>query len=193
MEQNQVGSLMWHTNNALGFFWASKFMCMLADEIFKREDCTIKTMLKSIIGSSGMGYTYENLGHKELLRTERTYVVKALGSGNRDRFILELPALRLQKFRTIEQINLLDDYCYSMPYASNFPLIDAVIQPDILLQYCTGKKHTGAFNKMELIRQQLHEPRREKHKMIFVNDNMDFGLQANLGEIKQYVMSYTSV
>jgi hypothetical protein len=194
--KNSVSSLMWHTNNGLGYFWASKFMSFVAGEILRRQDSTIKETLKSVIGGSGLGYAFEYLGHRELLREgeRRTYQVIGLGRGNKGFETDFLFPLRLQKFRKIEDIHLLADGCYGMPYVCNFPIIDAVIQPDILLQYCTGKIHNGASSMLATIREQLHEKDRKKHKMIFINDNVvDFGQQVDLGDIRQYVMSYTSV
>jgi len=131
-------------------------------------------------------------GHRELLRQAKTYNVKGLGQGSRS-FSLNLTQPRLQKFHKISDIGLLDNGCYGMPYTSNFPIIDAVILPDILLQYCTGMNHKGAFNSLESIRDQLHEKNRKKHKMIFINDHKKFGKQDKLGDIKQYLMSYNHV
>jgi hypothetical protein len=56
-------------------------------------------------------------------------------------------------------------------YVSNFPLIDAVIQPNLLLQFTTAKRHEGAVDKLDVIRSKL-SANREDHMMIFVVDNV---------------------
>ena len=57
--KNAICSLMWHTNNSLGYFWASKFMSFIGREILKRQESSIKEALKSIVGGSGVGCAFE--------------------------------------------------------------------------------------------------------------------------------------
>ncbi len=184
-----LSSLMWHTNDGIHHFWASTFMRFLGSEIMKREDGSVKGLLKSIIGGAGMGFLFEYMGHRKLLSGSKDYTIKELGTGKRQgRIKITIPALTLQKIRTVADIGGIQANCYGMPIASNFPLIDAVIQPDTLLQFTTTTaKHKGASNRLEEIRSFLLGDRLI-HKMVFVvgPENKDFSVQEGLGDIKQY-------
>jgi len=106
-------------------------------------------------------------------------------------FNWNLPQLRLKKFRRAEDIANLQVGSYGIPYRSNFPLIDAVIQPDTLINFTIVKLHKGANAELELLRGLLSEKDRRKHKFIWmVEDPEKFSKQDGLGDIKQYAMCY---
>ena len=80
---------------------------------------------------------------------------------------------------------------YGIPFRSNFPLIDAVVQPDILINFTIAKFHKGAHFALEKLRTNLLEKDRQKHKFIWmVEDPKNFPKQDGLEGIKQFAMSY---
>jgi len=185
-----VKALMWHTDNCQEFFYASRFMALLAQHILSQHESSLKEALKAIVGASGIGFCFEYLGHKEMLRCEHEYDVHGKGQGNSN-FVWECPQLRLQKFRSAEDISNLRVGTYGIPFRSNFPLIDAVVQPDILINFTIAKFHKGAHFALEKLRGNLLEKDRQKHKFIWmVEDPKNFPKQDGLEGIKQFAMSY---
>ena len=77
-----------------------------------------------------------------------------------------------------------------MPVFSNFPLVDAVVQPNVLLQMTVAPdKHKGAVERLNDIRAHLKGDKKT-HMMIFVvpYDNLEtFQHQNDLGDIKQFI------
>jgi hypothetical protein len=185
-----VEALMWHTDNCQAFFYASRFMAMLAQHILNQHESSLKEALRSLVTASGVGYSFEYLGHKEMLRGSHTFKVYGKGQGTAD-FGWNLPPLRLQKFRRPEDIPSLRAGSYGIPYRSNFPLVGAVVQPDTLINFTTAKLHKGANVELENLRGYLLEKDRKKHKFIWmVEDAEKFSKQEGLGDIKQYAMCY---
>jgi hypothetical protein len=163
---------------------------MLAQHILDQRESSLKEALRSVVTASGIGYCFEYLGHKEMLRGSHSFKVYGKGQGNAG-FEWNLPQLRLQKFRRLEDIKGLKRGSYGIPYRSNFPLIDAVVQPDILINFTIAKLHKGASSELETLRGYLIEKDRNKQKFIWmVEDAEKFSKQDDLGDIKQYAMCY---
>ena len=82
---------------------------------------------------------------------------------------------------------------YGLPYASNFALVDAIIQPNILLQFTVAKKHRAATHSLSELRKCL-KGKNNEHMMIFiVEDVAKFCKQDGLDDIKQFAMSYEDI
>jgi len=92
--------------------------------------------------------------------------------------------------RSIEDIEGLSSNHYGLPIFGNFPLVDAIIQPNILIQFTISPTgHKGAVDKLEDIRSQLKGNSKD-HMMVFVipHGNKDtFKYQRDLESIHQYV------
>jgi hypothetical protein len=91
--------------------------------------------------------------------------------------------------RNVDDIEHLPVGHYGLPIFGNFPLIDAVIQPDTLIQFTVSLNHKGAVDRLDEIRTKLSAPQ-NKHRIIFVipASNIDFfKYQTNLSTIKQYM------
>ncbi len=77
---------------------------------------------------------------------------------------------------------------YGFPITSNFPLVDAVVFPNILLQFTTSQTHKGASKKLKEILDQLKKLSKELEPvMVFVVPQKiisDFVLDSSL-DIKQ--------
>eukprot|EP01040_Poterioochromonas_malhamensis_P003123 gene3123-3324_t len=188
--RSAVKALMWHTDNCSEFFYASQFMAMLAQHILNQHESSLKEALRSIVTASGIGYCFEYLDHKEMLHGSHSFRVHGKGQGTAG-FNWNLPQLRLQKFRREEDIARLSEGVYGIPYRSNFPLVDAVIQPNILINFTISKLHKGANAELESLRGYLLEKDRKKHKFIWmVEDAEMFCKQDGLGDITQYAMCY---
>eukprot|EP01040_Poterioochromonas_malhamensis_P003125 gene3125-3326_t len=128
-----------------------------------------------------------------MLHGSHSFRVHGKGQGTAG-FNWNLPQLRLQKFRRQEDIARLSEGVYGIPYRSNFPLVDAVIQPNILINFTIAKLHKGANAELESLRGYLLEKDREEHKFIWmVEDAETFCKQDGLGDIKQYAMCYAEI
>jgi hypothetical protein len=100
------------------------------------------------------------------------------------------PVLHL---RNIDDIGFLLPGKYGRSITSNFPLVDVIIQPNMLLQMpVSAQKHRGtAVGKLSTIRDQLLEKDRSKHMMIFVVPRKSlktFQYQEDLDDISQYLL-----
>ena len=93
-------------------------------------------------------------------------------------------------FRSIEDIGTLEEGKYGLPVFSNFPLVDAVVQPNMLLQMTVAPtNHKDAVERLNDIRGHLKGDE-NTHMMIFVvpYDNLGtFKRQNDLGDIKQFI------
>jgi hypothetical protein len=79
----------------------------------------------------------------------------------------------------------------------NYPLVDAVVQPNILIQITVSpNSHKGAVHMLEEIRGKLKEKDKSKHKMIFVVPQRNvktFKFQEDLQDISQFSTTDTEV
>lgn len=109
--------------------------------IIQKKVRTLEVGIGEMFGTSDRGSFFKFQGHQTLLKENKTYHAQALGGGN---IGLDLIFARpkLKTFHSIDEIESLENGGYGLPYASNFPLIDAVIQPNILLQF-TITRNTG--------------------------------------------------
>ena len=81
----------------------------------------------------------------------------------------------ITQLRSISDIDKLNDGSYGLPIFDNFPLVDAIIQPNMLLQFTTSpKNHNGSVDSLSKIRCLLREKDFNKHIMVFVvpKDNL---------------------
>jgi hypothetical protein len=95
------------------------------------------------------------------------------------------------RLRNVEDIRNLPNQRYGLPVTSNFPLVDAIVQPNVLLQMTvSAERHKGAVDRLEDIRAGLSEKDRSKHMMVFVVPKKNFNsfkYQDNL-PIPQFVL-----
>jgi hypothetical protein len=181
--------------SAIKEIWASKFIEVLAGVITRELETEISVKLKSIFLEYGMGNAFESFGHKILTSNKSEYTIRALTTSKKrrkennynDKVNFNLPIMLI---RNISDVGNLPNGCYGLPIFSNFPLVDAVIQPDTLIQFTISpEKHKGAVDRLDEIRNQLSASR-DEHRIIFVipHDNRDsFKYQKNLSSISQYV------
>ena len=110
-----------------------------------------------------MGCLFERNAHEIIynnLKSNGHYNLKYLKTKNKSKcqdLILKQVITRKVLIRRIEDIGNLLRSDYGLPIISNFPLIDAVIQPNVLLQMTEGRSHKGAKTALESICEQLLE------------------------------------
>jgi hypothetical protein len=178
------------------YIWASKFIEVLAGIITTEREIEISVKLKSIFQASGMGNAFESFGHKKLTQSRSDYIIRPLMLTTRKRKVNDNEIekvnfnLPIMLIRSISDVAELLVGHYGLPTFSNFPLVDAVIQPDTLIQFTVSpEKHKGAVDRLDDIRNQLSASR-DQHRIVFVIPafNKDsFKYQENLSSIRQYV------
>ena len=188
-----VNNMMWHMIPGGSRMWASKFMEFLAGEILESQTTGVFYELKRIVDSSGIGFLFEAIGHRKLLMSTNSFLLKPLFKSlpnEQPKF----PVLKFNRsvirFKMIEEIGNLPDSAYGLPFTDQFPIADAIIQPDTLIQFTTSpKKHTGSLMNLTDIRAQLRAPFNE-HRLIFVipKENLDtFVYHTELKDIRQFI------
>jgi len=188
-----VNSMMWHMQADGSKNWASKVMQMLAGEICEGREMAIATALEQMVGKSGMGNAFECLGHRKLTQSTVLFLLKPLLENLQDEkpdFEWANFSLPIVAFRRVDEIANLPVGTYGLPMIPNFPISDAILQPDTLLQFTTSLKHRGSIENLNLQRAELAEKNRAKHKFVFVvpKENVRaFRYQAGLGDIRQFV------
>jgi hypothetical protein len=197
---NVINSIMSHRIDDQQKIWASKFMAYLAGVILDSKEISLWNMLETMLGSKVGGVVFESLAHKLLTSsTEPTKIMPLFKKYSREKPDYNLIVnfnLPITFIRSIDDMKSLKAGYYGLPVFDNFPLVDAVIQPNILVQYATSPEdHKGAVNKLESIRNNLLEKDPEKHMMIFVipiENIKTFKFQNDL-DILQFVTSSSHV
>jgi len=151
--------------------YTSRFMRFLAGCLKDDADATLWNALKGIFGACGEGVAFESLGHKTLVATKQEYVATNMNPRVRinktfAKSFYDMPRVLI---RTVSDIEFLLNDQYGLPLFCNFALVDAVIQPNLLLQFTIGKTHGNAADKEKYaeLRSKLRGAKRT-HKLIFV-------------------------
>ena len=136
-----------------------------------RRTTDVYEELNRIITSSGVGFLFESMGHRKLLMNTADVLLKPLFASRPAKelhFETARFSLSVVRFKTIDEIGSLPDGTYGLPMTPNFPLIDAVIQPDTLIQFTISPiNNKGSSQSLLGIRAQLHAPL-DQHRLIFV-------------------------
>lgn len=175
--------------------WATTAMKMIAGVIIEDENhnAGLAQLLKSMLGNSAMGVMFESLAHKKFMNSEFDLQIRKLTSQSRSE--AEIEAVRVGYptiiIRDVADIAQLPVERYGLPLYSSFPLVDAIIQPNIMLQMTISPTvHQGAVNRLNDIQNNL-KGNRADHKMIFVvpaDIVSSFPFQTNLpADVAQYV------
>lgn len=155
--------------NAWDLEYSSVFMGHLAAALCKAEQVSIIEDLRAILGQSAMGFLFERDAHQLLyqkLKGEGIIVKSMKESGRNSSTTIKLNVTRKVLIRSIADIASLLDTDYGMPIFSNFPLVDAIVQPCYEFQMTIGMSHKGAVDRQPEIALNL----RGTPKMIFVLD-----------------------
>eukprot|EP01036_Dinobryon_divergens_P042387 gene42387-56320_t len=127
--------------------------------------------LTKLIGGSGEGLWFEAVGHMKLTQTNKTFSAKGLKKGGRKRLELNfhVPTVII---RTIDDIGTLPNNTYGLPiFGNNFMVsVDAILMPNIMLQFTVGESHDGKaddIEKWDAFRSRLGGAMKD-HKLVFV-------------------------
>jgi hypothetical protein len=185
---------------------ASVFMEILARRIREDADETIQKALVAVIGSAGMGFSFEYLSHNLIfsnLKNRLSYNLESLpaeGSKKKnkknenkiiDDQVLQLNQIQKRFIGSIDDLRSLQPGDYAILWIPNFPLVDAVIVPPddcdisavILLQMTIGKTHQGATNKLVEIQEKLSHLS-EDIWMVYILDNQNYDPFRGENELK---------
>jgi hypothetical protein len=166
-----VSSMMWHMLPGGSKSWASKFMEWLAADIVESRNADIVDELERVIGKAGLGSLFEAVGHRSLLKSTVPFLLKPLFATipkAMPEFEEAQFNLSVVRFKTVAEIGNLPNGTYGLPMENNFPVVDAVIQPDTLVQFTTSpEQHEGSLLKLANIRAHLRASSKE-HRIIFV-------------------------
>jgi hypothetical protein len=192
---NVVNSLMRHRNSDGTSLWASKFMEILASKIYEKREASMFAEIEKLVGSSGVGNFFESVSHVQLTTSKTSFNLlslhKKFARNAPQNLSFKFPE-RVLRLRQVEDIAGLPIGTYGLPVVSNFPLVDAIVQPNVLLQMTVSEeRHRGAVDCLEDIRKGLSEKDPSKHIMVFVvpQKNMKtFKYQNDLQDIQQFVM-----
>jgi hypothetical protein len=184
-------SMFYHHRNSK-HDWASTFLKCLAGKMISLSVLNLRERLRILIRDSGMGCIFESLGHETLIHSNTNYVPRSIIKKQLPRkFELKIPN-RVEVFRQISDICHLSSECYGLPVNANFPCVDVVIQPNILLQFTTSTTHPGREVQFSDIRGKL-KAEETRHRLVFVVPKEllnKYPAQQGYGDIKQYVMTY---
>ena len=170
-KQAIVNSMMWHMLPGGSKTWASKFMEWLAAAIVDDRTADIVDELERVIGRAGLGILFETVGHRKLLGSPVSYLLKPLSASlppTKPAFESAQFNLSVVRIRTVDDIAKLPNGTYGVPFTNTFPVADAIIQPDTIVQFTISpKKHKGSLEQLTEIRKRLRALPND-HRIIFV-------------------------
>jgi hypothetical protein len=194
-QYNVVNSLMIHQQGGKAV-WASKFMELLGSIILDKKETTMCEAIEDLVGKSGLGNLFESTAHVKLTTSSAPFTLTPLHKKNarnvsRDAVSFQCPNT-IVRLRSEDGVSSLPGGVYGLPVNNCFPLVDAIVQPNILLQMTVSEeRHAGAVEQLPHIRGQLSEKDDTKHMMVFVvpQKNLSkFKHHKNLDAIPQFVM-----
>lgn len=182
--------------------WASGFMKSLGGAILDESNQTIMTELRNILNksNSAFGAVFERCAHRSIynaLSKNKSLSMSALttvGKGQKVITTLSCKVKRKVMIRTVEDIAALADGDYGYPSIPNFPLVDAVIKPNVMLQMYAGDgcRHAArsCVASLKAVQSQMGGVKK-LHQMVFVinPNNTQFGSQSRL-IVNQYALKF---
>eukprot|EP01039_Chlorochromonas_danica_P010065 gene10065-11140_t len=185
-------SMFYHLHNTGLQDWATTFLKCLAGKIIEINVMNLSERLCLLIGDSGLGAAFECLGHETLIKSNDNQTATSIIKRQRPKECKFKVPNKVEVFRKISDISKLSTGCYGLPVNGNFPSIDAVIQPNILLQFAKSRRHPGIDDKTKEIRVHLSAAEKD-HRLVFVVPKemiKNYPKQDGYGDIKQCVMTY---
>jgi hypothetical protein len=192
-KQAIVNSMMWHMLPGGSKTWASKFMEWLAAAIVDDRTADIVDELERVIGRAGLGILFETIGHRKLLGSPVPFLLKPLSASlppTKPAFESAQFNLSVVRLKTVDDIAKLPNGTYGVPFTNTFPVADAIIQPDTIVQFTISpEKHKGSQEQLTEIRKHLWASPND-HRIIFVipPENINtFRYHPQLADIRQLV------
>jgi hypothetical protein len=151
--------------------FTSPFMKFLTGCLNNGKEANLWNEIEGLFGGAGRGIAFESLGHKALIANNHEYTAKNLKTQVANNFKqINKSFFNLTRYliRTVEDIEHLPDNMYGLPVTPNFKLVDAVIQPNILLQFTVSETHGNDTDDYTEIRSKLRSTDPSTHALIFV-------------------------
>ena len=168
-----ISNMMWFMQSGGSKIWASRYMEWLAAAMVDNRIADAVDKLERVIGKAVVARSVvKALAHRRLIRSTVPILLKPLSatlSPTKPAFESAQFDLPLVRFKTIDEIKNLPNGTYGLPMDRNFPAVDAVIQPDTLIQIITSPEQQPeeSFAKLADIRAHLRASP-EDHRIIFV-------------------------
>jgi hypothetical protein len=169
-----ISGLIWNIHIGSGEF-TSPFMKFLTGCLKDSLDVNLWNEISNLLGRTVTGIVYESLGHKTLIASDHKYTAKNINTKAKKFKTFEKSFFGMRRYliRSVEDIEQLPNNVYGLPVISNFKIIDAVIQPNILLQFTVAKTHGKLTDNYDEIRNGL-KGRKNTHVLIFVIPTENF-------------------
>jgi len=169
-------SLFWVVNSSTGNSgFSSTFLKLVAGRMKEKMEASLWNQLSALVGGSGEGLWFEAVGHVKLTQTDKVFTARPLKKGRKKTLEMKfnLPKVLI---RSVNDIATLPTHRYGLPVFGNFMLVDAIVKPNIMLQFTVGESHGHAndIGKWGDIRQHLGGLRKND-KLIFVIPASNFG------------------
>ena len=167
--------------------YSSKFLCLVAGSLQEAFNEHYLDALKNMFGNSGMGNAFESTAHKKLMGDNITrWSRKSTGEYEE----LNLGSRSLFLIRDMEDVKSLQNDSYGLPTINNFPLVDAVLAPNMGLQMTTSNSHKGSVATLPKLLESLRV-KESDFRMVFVvpiNVLPYFEFPTDLGAVQMYVI-----
>jgi hypothetical protein len=125
--------------------YATTFMGIVGGGIYSHLKGNLNESLKRLFGISGFGNAFEFSCHGFILNSVSNE--RWCFNGNYETVKLALGQQNKVLIRNVADIEHLKDGDYGLPTVCNFPLVDAVIKPDIVLQMTIGDRRERAIHR----------------------------------------------
>lgn len=186
-------SLFWVINSNQGPGFSSTFLKLVAGVLSEKMEASLWEALTRLVGGSGKGLFFEAVGHMKLTQTDKEYTSRILKKGGRKTFTRKFNFPKVL-IRCVDDILGLSDNCYGIPLFGNFMLVDAIIKPNIMLQFTVAVTHgcLEDVDKWASIRSSLGGIRKND-KLIFVIPASNLGCFTYRGvpsDLECYVMTW---
>jgi len=191
-------SLFWVVNSRDGQSgFSSTFLKFVAGQMKKHMETSLWNELARLVGGTGQGLWFEACGHMKLTQTNKNYQAKILKKNGKKKFNINFSTFPKVLIRCVADIATLDNDFYGLPIFGNFMLVDAIIKPNILLQFTVGESHghVDDIDKWANIRGNLGGSRKND-KLIFVIPASNFAKFSYVGvpnDMECYCMTWEEV
>jgi len=193
-------SMFWVVNSSTGISgFSSTFLKFVAAKMKDKVEVSLWNELSRLLGGSGQGVLFEVLGHMTLTQNDREYTAKFLKRDKQRKRTLTPLNINFSKYprvliRTVEDVTSLGTERYGLPIFGNFMLVDAIIKPNIMLQFTIGERHGNAKDSAnwQLLRKNLGGKFKD-HKLIFVIPAENFNKFTPIGvpsDLQCYTMTW---
>ncbi|CAB5364447.1 unnamed protein product [Rhizophagus irregularis] len=127
------------------YYFASDYVANLVTEKFKQN--IMGRLLRDIEGSlltgtsdQFLGCCFEQIAHR-MLREGGNFIARSLEPAFRENEVLHQQFTKQENILTFSKIEDIEESKYYQPEIKNFPSIDAIVAPKVLLQMTTSMTH----------------------------------------------------